>query len=281
LLKWGHDRVSTYGIGKEHSRTEWQAIGRELVRLGLLRQTAEKFSTIELTDEGRDALRTRRAITLTRPMEMPVSRDRRDGDIVCDEALFERLRVLRKRLADERDVPAYVIFSDVALRLMARDYPTTDTAFARIAGVGEKKRREFGPAFLGEVAAFLEDHPKKVFAEALQPWIGPAPKRVARGSAQETYELFQTGKSLAEVAKARGLNVRTVVQHLAEMIVTGHPCDARRFFSADTQARIEAAFAKHGLERLAPVRESLGPDFDYDQLNLCRALIQARLRDAE
>jgi len=147
--------------------------------------------------------------------------------------------------------------------------------------VGEKKRREFGPAFLEEIAVFLEDHPKQVFAEALQPWIGPAPKRVAKGTAQETYELFQTGKSLAAVAKVRAINVRTVVQHLAEMIVAGHPCDPRRFFTAEAQARIEAAFAKHGLERLAPVRESLGPDVDYDQLNLCRALIQARLREAE
>lgn len=281
LLKWGHDRVSTYGIGGEHSRSEWQAIGRELVRLGLLRQTTEKFSTIEITEDGRDALRSRRPVTLTRPMAMPVKRDRRDGDISCDEALFARLRSVRKGLADERDVPAYVIFSDVALRLMARDYPTTDAAFARIAGVGEKKRREFGPAFFGEIAAYLEDHPRQIFAEALQPWIGPAPKRVAKGTAQETYELFQTGKSLAEVAKSRDLNVRTVVQHLAEMIAAGHPCDPRRFFTAEAQARMEAAFAKHGLDRLAPIRESLGMHFDYDQLNICRALIQARLSAAE
>ncbi len=179
LVKWGHDGVSTFGIGNEHSRAEWQAIGRELVRLGLLRQTAERFSTIELTDEGRDALRSRRTITLTRPMAAPVTRERRAGEISCDEALFERLRVLRKRLADERDVPAYVIFSDVALRLMARDYPTTDAAFARIAGVGEKKRREFGPAFLGEIAAFLERNPPQVFAPSLQPWNGGTSRRRA------------------------------------------------------------------------------------------------------
>ncbi|MEA3213269.1 MAG: ATP-dependent helicase RecQ [Chthoniobacter sp.] len=281
LLKWGHDRVSTYGIGKEHSRTDWQAIGRELVRLGLLRQTTEKFSVIELTQDGLDALRQRRPITLTRPLETSAAREHREGDISCDEALFERLRALRKRLADERDVPAYVIFSDVALRLMARDYPTTDAEFGRIAGVGEKKRQEFGPVFCGEIAAFLRNHPRQAFAESLQPWIGPAPKRVAKGTARESWELFNTGKSIEQIARAREMNPRTVTQHLAEMIATGQPCDLRRFFTADEQARMEAAFARHGLERLSPVKDALGDTTTYDQLNLCRAAIQARLRAAE
>ncbi len=280
LLKWGHDRVSTYGIGKEHSRTEWQAIGRELVRLGLLRQTAEKFSTIELTEEGFEALRSRRTITLTRPMEMAKTRERRDGDIACDEPLFERLRALRKRIADERDVPAYVIFSDVSLRLMARDYPTSDLAFGRVGGVGEKKRAEFGPAFIAEITDYLGTHPKQVFAEALQQWKGPAPKRVAKGTSVESWDLFVAGKSIPQIAAARAMNARTVVQHLAEMIATGRECNPRRFFTADEQARIEAAFARHGLDRLAPVREALGATIDYDQLNLARAFVQARLRES-
>jgi len=278
LLKWGHDRVSTYGIGKEHSRTEWQSIGRELVRLGLLRQTAEKFSTIELTEEGIAALRSRRAITLTRPMEVANPRERREGNIACDERLFERLRTLRKRIADERDVPAYVIFSDVSLRLMARDYPATPEAFGRIGGVGEKKSAEFGPTFIAEIENYLATHPKQVFADSLQQWKGPEPKRVAKGTAADSWELFLAGKSIQQVAAARGMNTRTVVQHLAEMIALGRECDPRRFFSADEQARIEAAFARHGIDRLAPVREALGATIDYDQLNLARAFVQARLR---
>jgi ATP-dependent DNA helicase RecQ len=278
LLKWGHDRLSTYGIGKEHSRTEWQAIGRELVRLGLLRQTAEKFSTIELTEDGITALRSRRAITLTRPMEVETTRERREGDIACDEALFERLRMLRKRIADERDVPAYVIFSDVSLRLMARDYPTSAEAFGRIGGVGEKKRAEFGPAFIAEIEGFLAEHPRQVFADSLQPWKGPPAKPATKGTAADSWAIFARGGSVEEVARARGINVRTVVQHLAELIAAGRECDPRRFFTADEQATIEAAFARHGIDRLSPVKETLGPAISYEQLNLARAFIQARLR---
>ena len=115
IRKWDHAQLSTYGIGKEHSRPEWAAIGRELVRLGFLRQTTEKFSVLELTPEGRAALKERRKIALTKPVAAPETKVRHAGEITCDEVLFERLRELRKKLADERDVPAYIIFSDVAL----------------------------------------------------------------------------------------------------------------------------------------------------------------------
>jgi len=285
LLKWGHDRVSTYGIGKEHSRAEWQAIGRELIRLGYLRQTAEKFAVIELTDEGREALRSRRSITLTRPMAAPQAPEKHEGDIACDEALFARLRQLRKRIADENNVPAYVIFSDVTLRLMARDYPTTDGEFARLSGVGEKKQRQFGPVFCSEIAAFLQANPKQVFAESLKPWSGSAPKRAARqvttSTSRESWDLFLRGRSVEEISRARDVGPRTVVQHLADMISGGEKCDLRRFFTADQQAQMETAFAIHGMERLAPVKEALGAAVTYEQLQICRAAVEARRRRKE
>jgi ATP-dependent DNA helicase RecQ len=168
IRAWGHTQLSTYGIGREHSRAEWQAIGRELVRLGYLRQAPGKFSTLELTDDGFTVLRDRRKIVLTKPMAAPPSAPEtapRAGAIGCDEELFERLRRLRKALADERFVPAYIVFSDVALRQMARYYPATDEEFSRISGVGEKKLKEFGAAFLAEIAAHLQSHPRQIFAD--------------------------------------------------------------------------------------------------------------------
>jgi ATP-dependent DNA helicase RecQ len=168
IRNWGHHQLSTYGIGREHSRAEWQAMGRELVRLGLLRQAPGKFSTLELSEEGLTALRERKKIVLTKPMAAPPSapeRMPRTGAIACDEELFERLRRLRKTLADERYVPAYIVFSDVALRQMARYYPASDGEFSRISGVGEKKLQEFGAVFLAEIAAHLQTHPRQIFAD--------------------------------------------------------------------------------------------------------------------
>jgi ATP-dependent DNA helicase RecQ len=168
IRKWGHDKLSTYGIGGEMKRAEWQAIGRELVRLGFLRQTTEKFSVIELTDEGRAALRDRRKVALTKPAAVPEPKAKRAGEIACDEALFERLRTLRRRLADERDVPAYIIFSDVALREMARNYPADLVAFGRISGVGRQKRDQFGEAFVEEIAHYLRGNPRQIFADSFK-----------------------------------------------------------------------------------------------------------------
>ena len=134
-----HNELSTYGIGRELKREAWQAIGRELLRLGLIECAPGKFATLNLTPAGRDVLRNRKPITLTKPMEVVARNQKaRAGAIECDEALFERLRSLRRKVADERNVPAYVIFSDVSLREMARNYPTTASEFRRIAGVGEQ-----------------------------------------------------------------------------------------------------------------------------------------------
>jgi ATP-dependent DNA helicase RecQ len=165
IRKFGHQSLSTYGIGSEHSRAEWGAIGRELVRLGLLFQNPERFHSVELTEAGRAALRARQKITLTRPVAIPATEVKKVGQIDCDEVLFDQLRTLRKQLADERGVPAYIVFSDVALRQMARFYPRTDAEFSRISGVGEKKLREFGVLFLAAIATHLQFNPRQIFAE--------------------------------------------------------------------------------------------------------------------
>ncbi len=166
VRRWGHDRLSTYGIGREFTRPQWAAIGRELMRLGYVAVAEGEFATLELTPEGAALLKDRTAVTLTKPMALPKARRvaRREGDIECDEILFERLRALRKRLADERRVPAYIVFGDTTLRAMARYYPATADAMEGIPGMGEKKRAEFGEAFATEIALYLATNSRQAFA---------------------------------------------------------------------------------------------------------------------
>ncbi|MEP6603090.1 MAG: DNA helicase RecQ [Spartobacteria bacterium] len=154
----GHDQISTFGIGQELNRNGWQTIGRELLRLGFVAAAPGKFATLDLTEAGWTALRERQSITLTKPFDAAPQkrpRKRRAGEIECDETLFELLRVLRRRIADEREVPAYVIFSDVALREMARTFPTTAAAFGDVPGVGQQKLRDFGQAFTAAISDYL------------------------------------------------------------------------------------------------------------------------------
>jgi ATP-dependent DNA helicase RecQ len=154
----GHNGLSTYGIGRDLKRGEWQAIGRELLRLGLVDCAPGKFATLMLTGAGREALRQRTAITLTKQIEVVAREEKRQaGAIECDEALFERLRAVRRRVADGRGVPAYIIFSDASLREMAKHYPTTPVQFRRIPGVGEQKLKQFAEPFLNEIKNHLEE----------------------------------------------------------------------------------------------------------------------------
>ena len=157
IKKRGHDQLSTFGIGADLKREQWQKIGRELLRLGLVEAAPGKFATLNVTEAGMMALRRRTPITLTKPIEAPAKKVRipRAGEIECDEELFERLRGLRRKIADERDVPAYIIFSDATLREMARACPQTKSEFAQIAGVGQQKLKEFAEPFLAEIGEHL------------------------------------------------------------------------------------------------------------------------------
>src|SRR5881397_2868330 len=162
----GHNKLSTYGIGRDLKRESWQAIGRELLRLGLVECAPGRFATLSLTPAGLETLRTRTPVTLTKQVDVAEKAARsRIGAIACDELLFEQLRGLRRRLADERDVPAYVIFSDVTLREMARNYPATPTEFRRIPGVGEQKLKDFAEPFLSEIRAYLTTNERRTFTE--------------------------------------------------------------------------------------------------------------------
>jgi ATP-dependent DNA helicase RecQ len=277
VRKWGHDKVSTYGIGKEHSRTEWAALGREIIRLGYCRQSTEKFSTLELTAEGLELLRSRRGVTLTRPPAEPVrGRTRRAGEIDCDEALFEVLRKLRKEVADSRDVAAYIIFSDVSLRHMARAYPTTERAFANIEGVGARKLDEFGAQFMDAILKYLREHPRQVFADELDRFNGPPPKKVANSTSRESWQMFAAGQTFEQIAKARGLSANTIVKHVADAIEAGESFDASTYFTPAQEQELEAVFARLGDGALGPIKEALGERYDYSQLNLFRAVRRAR-----
>jgi len=167
ITRWGHERLTTYGIGKELTRTQWGSIGRELLRLGHLALASGEYATVELTEQGLALLRTRTPVTLTKPpADTPKSRrvtSRREGDIACDEILFERLRVLRKKLADERKVPAYIVFGDNTLRALAREYPASIADLEGIPGIGEKKRGEFGDLFTTAIANYLKSNSRQSF----------------------------------------------------------------------------------------------------------------------
>ncbi|MCH6255207.1 DNA helicase RecQ [Puniceicoccaceae bacterium K14] len=162
ILKWGHNRLTTYDIGNEHKRQAWQIFGRELVRLGYLDQNSENYGALTLTEQGRLALRNRTPVSLTKPILSEAARRPRaasTSDIICDEDLFAILRTLRKELADEQGVPPYIVFSDVTLREMARYFPIDEDQLSDISGVGMKKLEQYGEAFIEAIQEYLDMNP--------------------------------------------------------------------------------------------------------------------------
>jgi ATP-dependent DNA helicase RecQ len=269
-----HNQLSTYGIGRELKREAWQAIGRELLRLGVIQRAPGKFATLSLTRAGRDALRQRTPITLTKQIEIvSQARDRkaRVGAIECDEALFERLRSLRRQVADVRNVPAYVIFSDVSLREMARNYPTTTTEFRRMPGVGEQKLKDLAEVFLSEINNYLAANPRRTFSSGLDSRCPPRRSRL-NDSQRETLRRFRGGESVKDISRARGFMRNTIYDHLEAAIKSGESLEPDRFFTAAQREEIAWAFRKAADGKLEDVRSLLDGKYDYCELRIFRAL---------
>ena len=275
IRKWGHEKLSTYGIGKEHSRPEWGAIGRELLRLGFLRTTGE-FQTVEVTEDGLTFLKERRSITLTRPMKTTAKPEKRAGDIACDEALFEALRTLRREIADGLSVPAYIVFGDNTLRHMARTYPQNERELSRIPGVGAKKMEDFGAKFMDAIVKFLRENPRQVFADSLEPAAPPRPANpnALNDTTHMSWRMFAAGKSTAAIAKERDLNEGTITGHLALAIEAGLAVDTSRLVTAELIERIRPLLAAHGSASMKPIFDELGGTIDYGRIKIACALLQ-------
>ncbi len=276
IRRWRHNQLPMYGQGKTQSRPAWAAMARELIRLGYLRQAPEAFSVLEITKQGQAFIQERHTIMLTTPINEPVRKTPSTEDLAHDESLFDRLRQLRKTLADERDVPAYVIFSDVALRQMAQNYPTNEQEFLRISGVGNRKLEEFGSAFLAAITEYVESNPRQHFSSTSTVAAPSAPTqgkpKPLNETTRETLRLFQRGFSVDHIAKQRKLAGSTIYGHLEQAIQADEPIDINRLLTPDQQTHIASAFAKTGLGNLTGVKELLGDLYDYGQLRLFRAL---------
>ncbi len=161
LLKLRHDKLSTYGIGKEQSQQYWGSLLRHLVQLGYLEQDVGNYSVLKLTDTSWPLLRGEQTLKMALPRDRILAKTKnrklKNSDIDYDPELFEKLRVLRKTLADEAGVPPFVIFNDTTLAQMSSYLPTDNTALMCIHGVGFKKLEKYGPVFLGEISKFIKN----------------------------------------------------------------------------------------------------------------------------
>jgi ATP-dependent DNA helicase RecQ len=281
VLRNGHDQVSTYGIGRDRPKEEWQHLARELLRGGYMHQDPDDFNAVKVTERGRavlfrgDPVAIRAAPARPAPPAAPAAQP--GQDLVSHPALFDRLRAVRKRLADERGVPPYVIFHDATLRHMAAALPTSADALRRIQGVGERKLHDFAGDFLPAIEAYVRETGAQPLAAPPPPASAPPPPRRVDGklppTVQATLDLFRAGHGVAAIAAQRNLAAVTVENHLADAVAAGAPLDLDRVVGRDKQRAIAAALAELGAARLSPIMERLGPGYTYLELKLVRAAL--------
>jgi len=159
----GHDRIKTYGAGGHKDRRHWHLLVDELLAQELIEQEGSRYPVIKLTEQGLQVLTGKQGVQGIKREERPPPEEsapapRRTTETgTYDPLLFERLRGLRKSLAQKQGIPPYIIFSDRTLREMAGRFPVTPEAMRRIHGVGDRKLDRYGELFTGEIEAHLEE----------------------------------------------------------------------------------------------------------------------------
>lgn len=214
----------------------------------------------------------------------PVALARVSGKGIITEAfdleLFDRLRGLRRRLAEARSVPPYIIFGDRTLQDMARRYPQRLESLARVFGVGKEKLAQYGKAFLEIVMAYAQE---KGIAEVISepvaiPPPAPSVKRAPGLSIITTVELLAKKQSLEQIAKQRKITVGTVLHHLEQALEQKIPLEISHLTvpSVERFQGIVAAFRQAGTTFLAPVQAILGKEYSYDELRFVRLIMTMR-----
>jgi len=265
IQRFGHDRLSTFGIGTEFSAVEWRGIFRQLIALGYLAVNAESHGALQLTAKCRSLLRGEETLQLRK--QRKAAKSAREKKALkasalrsVDQPLFEALRELRLELAKAQEVPPYVIFHDTVLMTMARSRPSTLEEFATISGVGEQKLQRYGEDFLGVIKTYPLP---EIFDNKLSDTVN------------ETLLLFHDGMDVDAIAQQRSIKTTTVFSHLADAIEAGL-LDVRDVLDLDDAQFDEILAAMEEMKaceegRLKPLFDALGERFDYGVLRCVMA----------
>ncbi len=280
IQRLGHDRLSTYGIGKDRTAEEWWHLARQLLAQGHLRRDALQHDALTITEQGNAVLFRGQSLMLAPAPEVRRKRVAKavleESDADYDVELYACLVDVRKRLADERGAPAYAVFPDRVLRQLASQRPTTRADLLTVSGVGDYKAAAYGEPFLDEIARYIgvartEAPIEKVEAPQRRRSTEPGP------TVMRTVELFNEGYSPEEIAVSRRLTLRTIEEHLTESIEHGAELNLDRLVDSARRLTIEDHFVELGLDSpLKPVMERLGEGSTYSEVMFVRAALRAQ-----
>ncbi len=289
ILQMQHDKLSTWGLLKSHRIEQVRDWLDQLVAQCFLTCLDKEFSLLQVTPSGQQLLFHDAEVTLFETIGSEDSeRELTQKSIIdswegVDRRLFEHLASWRRAKASLLKVPAFVVFSDVTLRDLARRRPTSSEGLLKVHGIGEKKRRDFGSEVIELIFNYCQKH-------SLDANVIPSPEtatssRGASGtptisaSALEAFHLFRAGVAIEAIAEKLDRAISTVNDYLLLFIANDRITDATRWVDPIEISRIElAADYLDGTQRLKPLFEALHGMVSYDHIRIvlaCRAQRQA------
>lgn len=276
----GHHKLSVFGIASNMAAEEIKTIMTALVSTGHLARPTEGYATFYVTGKGRQFLNNRDNLILKLPKSQPANPSPvRLRILDYDPELFDKLRALRKRIADEGNVPPYVIFGDKSLQHMAYFAPQNKEEFSRISGVGIAKLEHFSEVFLPVIKGHAEVSRAHCEELSKRNNDGERVRREPSMTQRTTKHLVAQGLSLEEIAESRRLNVNTIIKHLGDLVMAGEYVNLDNLMpEVKKRHKIEVAFKQSDGLLLSPVKQMLGEDYSYEELKLVRiGLRQYRL----
>ncbi|CAG5071880.1 ATP-dependent DNA helicase RecQ [Dyadobacter sp. CECT 9623] len=267
VLQHGYERLPTFGVGGELKGEEWTEYIGQLLNSGAMDIAYDEAHAFKLNAVSRQILKGERKVELVKfiPLnerkakeEELAPREKPKKEVVRD-ALFDRLRTLRKQLADALGVPPYVVFSDATISEMAQKKPVSEMQMKSISGVGAEKFRRYGETFINEILDFARENFK------------PGTKAVAGMTFIETLTLYKSGATIQSIAEQRNLSTTTIISHLLRLKEEGNEIDLPSLIDKRAYDTIIAAAEEMQVRQndpLKPLFELLNERFDYGQIRL-------------
>ncbi|MBS0208226.1 MAG: DNA helicase RecQ [Planctomycetes bacterium] len=277
ILEREHDQLSTHGILQEFDSKHIRGWVEQLVEQGFLAKSGE-YNVLQITASGRELLRGNATPRLLKPSTKPrrESRAAKESWEGVDRELFESLRSLRRRKADERGLPPFVVFSDVTLRDMARRRPMTPEQMLAVHGVGQQKCAQYGAEFIAAIRSYCELHGvgdgRTIESFDDEPTV--APKRSSKGAKAAAFELFAQRRSIEDVCQKLSRAPSTVQSYLLEFMTEREIDDPTPWLDAGLFEQIRQAACQVETGQLTPLFEALRGAATYDQIRVALAALK-------
>ncbi len=268
-IKYNHNKLDCYGIGKDYDNKQWRTFIRELVQLGFIDVAGDMYPILKLNHKSIDVLSGNAFVNLSKLSDTKESIIVSEEKSSLDYTLFEILRVLRKQIADSENIPPYIVFHDISIREMATYYPQTLHNLEKIKGVGDAKLTKYGSSFLEKIIDYCKEN--NIKEKNIVQTIKISRSKESSETYKTTLDLINKGFSLEQVAMQRGFVVSTIVSHIEKLIISGEQINIDMFVSKEKQEIIMKSIQMFGSQSLSIIKQDLGDTYSYDEIRLVGA----------